>query len=112
MLAKPSAWNIGTASSVVSRARKGTLLSKPPISPSDLGSLRGAPFGVPVVPLVRITIFGDVPARGGALVLPPAMIESKVSSASSGSTASSSTQARQRPWGGSMSLSVAEYSSS
>ncbi len=61
---------MGTQSSVTSPALNGTLLSRPPISPSDFGSLRGAPFGVPVVPLVRIVIFGPSPARGGAPLSP------------------------------------------
>ena len=62
---KPRAWNIGTHSSVTSCARNGTLLSSPPISDSERGSERGAPFGVPVVPLVRIVIRGHSSGLGG-----------------------------------------------
>ncbi len=43
------------------------MLSRPPISASERGSPRGAPFGVPVVPLVRIVIRGDTPGLGGAV---------------------------------------------
>ena len=60
----PSAWNIGTHSSVTSRARNGTLLRSPPNRASERGSERGAPFGVPVVPLVRIVILGQVAGLG------------------------------------------------
>ena len=63
----PSAWNIGTHSSVVSRARNGTLLSRPPTSDERLRLGRGAPFGVPVVPLVRIVMRGRSSGLGGAL---------------------------------------------
>src|SRR5436305_1007971 len=54
--AKPSAWNIGAHSSVTSRARNGTLLSRLPRMPSERGSSRGAPLGVPVVPLLTTLI--------------------------------------------------------
>ncbi len=61
----PSAWYIGTHSSVTSRERNGTLLSRPPISDSECGSARGAPLGVPVVPLVKIVIRGHESGLGG-----------------------------------------------
>ena len=103
----PSAWNIGTHSSVTSRARNGTLLSRPPISDSERGSERGAPFGVPVVPLVRIVIRGDSAGFGGGLRSAPSI------SASSVSSPGSSAHARKRPRGGSsIPLSVSAYSSS
>src|SRR5947209_5667154 len=76
----PRAWNIGTHSSVTSRARNGTLLSRPPISDNERGSERGAPFGVPVVPLVRIVIFGHSAGLGGSVVSPPSISASSVSS--------------------------------
>ena len=53
---KPSAWNIGAGSDVTSLALNGTCESTPPIGASDGGVLRFAPFGVPVVPLVRMMI--------------------------------------------------------
>ena len=76
----PSAWNIGTHSSVTSRALNGTLLSSPPISDSERGSDRGAPLGVPVVPLVRIVIRGHSAGFGGALRSAPSISASSVSS--------------------------------
>ena len=76
----PSAWNIGTHSSVTSRERNGTLLSRPPISDSECGSARGAPLGVPVVPLVRIVIRGHESGLGGAAVSPASISASSVSS--------------------------------
>ncbi|MBV8997980.1 MAG: AMP-binding protein, partial [Solirubrobacterales bacterium] len=90
----PSAWNIGTHSSVISCARNGTLLSRPPISDRERGSERGAPLGVPVVPLVRIVIFGHSSGLGGPLVSPPSIRASSVSSPGS------SAHARNRPRGG------------
>ena len=105
----PSAWNIGTHSSVVSSARNGTLLNRPPSKDSDLGSLRGAPLGVPVVPLVRIVTRGGSPGFGGASVDAPAISASIESSGAS----SSSVHARKRPCGGSsIPSSTFEYSSS
>ena len=53
---KPSAWNIGAGSEVISLALNGTCDSTPPIGASDGGVLRLAPLGVPVVPLVRMMI--------------------------------------------------------
>ena len=76
---------------------------------SERGSERGAPFGVPVVPLVRITILGPVEGFGGELVEPRAIRLSIVSSASD---ASPSVHARQRPCGGSIPSSIWPYSSS
>ena len=109
--AKPRAWNIGTHSSVVSRERNGTLPSTPPMIDSDFGSLRGAPLGVPVVPLVRITILGPRPGLGGGLGELDRIRLSSVSSALA--APSPSTQARQRPCGGSSIPSrICEYSSS
>ena len=55
VVAKPSAWNIGAAMYAGSPARNGTIESTAPSGASELGCSRGAPFGVPVVPLVSIT---------------------------------------------------------
>ena len=107
--ANPRAWNIGTHSSVTSRARNGTLPSRPPMIDSDRGSSRGAPFGVPVVPLVRITIFGATRSLGGV----PVKLDSiSASSVSPPPSAPPSVQARKRPCGGSTPWSMSAYSSS
>ena len=53
---KPSAWNIGAGSEVTSLALNGTCDRIPPIGANVGGVLRFAPFGVPVVPLVRMMI--------------------------------------------------------
>ena len=53
--AKPQEWNIGAAISVRSRARSGIASSSAAAGSSDSGWRRLAPFGVPVVPLVRMT---------------------------------------------------------
>ena len=52
---KPQEWNIGAAIIVGSPARSGILENRAAAGSSDSGCLRCAPFGVPVVPLVRIT---------------------------------------------------------
>src|SRR3954451_22046410 len=74
--AKPQEWNIGAASIVCSRARSGIMSNSAAAGPSDSGCLRWAPFGLPVVPLVRITtrpfslggstLHGAPPAMTGA----------------------------------------------
>ena len=53
--AKPHEWNIGAAIIVRSRARSGIFENSAAAGSSDSGCLRCAPFGVPVVPLVRMT---------------------------------------------------------
>ena len=53
--AKPQEWNIGAASIVCSRARSGIMSNSAAAGSSDSGWRRWAPFGLPVVPLVRIT---------------------------------------------------------
>ena len=53
--AKPQEWNIGAAIIVVSRARSGIFENSAAAGSSESGCLRAAPFGVPVVPEVRIT---------------------------------------------------------
>ena len=51
----PQEWNIGAAITVVSRARSGILEKRDAAGSIESGCLRAAPFGVPVVPEVRIT---------------------------------------------------------
>ena len=53
--AKPHEWNSGAATIVVSRACSGIFDSSAAAGSSESGWLRDAPFGVPVVPEVRIT---------------------------------------------------------
>ena len=77
--ANPSVWNIGVVSSVVSRACSGIRDSRPPTIANERGSSRGAPFGVPVVPLVRITSLAGRPAFGGDATDAPAISASSVS---------------------------------
>jgi hypothetical protein len=78
--AKPREWNIGTAITVVSRARNGTFENRATTAPLELVGWRGAPFGVPVVPLVSITIVEASGGVGGSLVLPSAISSSSVGS--------------------------------
>ena len=51
---KPHEWNIGAAIIVFSRAFSGIMASSAAAGSSDLGCERDAPFGVPVVPEVRM----------------------------------------------------------
>lgn len=76
---------------------------------NDLGSLRGAPFGVPVVPLVRITILGPTLGFDGGSVEPASI---NFSSVSASSVTPSSAHARNRPCGDSTPSSISAYSSS
>ena len=82
--AKPHAWNSGAAIIVFSRARSGITDSSEAIGSIVLGIEREAPFGVPVVPEVRMIarpcadggVIGAVSPRSirssrrGSLVLP------------------------------------------
>ena len=92
----------------------GTLESTPPIGASVGGVCRVAPFGVPVVPLVRMTIDDRFVAFGAGAVLLRAMSSASVSSVlPDGSSLSGLVpSARSLPSGGSESLTAAVYSSS
>ena len=90
MWAKPSAWNSGAETTVASSERIGTLSTSTPIGASDFGLSRGAPFGVPVVPLVRTMTFDSSAGSGGGESSPAAISASTVSSPGS------SVQARDR----------------
>jgi hypothetical protein len=60
--AMPQEWKSGAAITVRPRARIGIASSTASAGAIELGWLRCAPFGVPVVPLVRITVR---PGAGG-----------------------------------------------
>src|SRR6202012_2422091 len=77
---KPSAWNIGAGSEVTWLALNGTCDRIPPIGANDGGGLRFAPFGVPVVPLVRMMIDECLLALGGGDLLCAAIRSANVSS--------------------------------
>jgi hypothetical protein len=91
---KPHEWNIGAAIIVFSRAFSGIMASSAAAGSSDLGCEREAPFGVPVVPEVRMIA---LPRSLGGLtgaVSPLADISS--SSGSRGLPSSASCQAMKR----------------
>ena len=102
---KPSAWNIGAGSDVTSLALNGMWESTPPIGARDGGVLRLAPFGVPVVPLVRMMIDECFAALGAGLLLLRAMSSASVSSVLPDSSSLSGLvpSARSLPCGGSAS---------
>ena len=77
---RPSAWNIGAGSEVTSLALNGTCDEIPPIGANVGGVLRFAPFGVPVVPLVRMMIDECLLALGAGDLLCSATTSAKVSS--------------------------------
>ena len=52
---KPQPWNAGADIRTVSEPRSGILETNPAGSDIDTAPSRGAPFGAPVLPLVRIT---------------------------------------------------------
>ncbi len=62
--AKPHEWNSGAATTVVSRAFSGIRSSSAAIGSIDFGCERLAPFGVPVVPEVRIVALPRLLGRG------------------------------------------------
>src|ERR1700722_17419943 len=76
----PSAWNIGAGSEVTSLALNGTCDRIPPIGANVGGVLRFAPFGVPVLPLVRMRIDECLLAFGAGDLLLAATRSASVSS--------------------------------
>ena len=73
--AKPQAWNIGEATTVVSRARSGIADSSDTSGSSAVmlaGMSRAAPLGLPVVPLVSSTCRPARPGGGGSVSSPAA----------------------------------------
>ena len=64
--AKPQAWNSGAAIIVFSRAFSGIRESSAATGSSDFGWLREAPFGVPVVPEVRMIALPGLLGRDDA----------------------------------------------
>src|SRR6202012_4856446 len=110
---KPSAWNIGAGSEVTSLALNGTCDKIPPIGANVGGVLRLAPFGVPVVPLVRMMIDECLLALGAGDVLFAATRLASVSSLLPDSSPSGLvSSARSLPSGGSALLTSSVYSSS
>ena len=95
--AKPQEWNIGAAIIVRSRARSGIRSSSAATGSSDCGCLRLAPFGVPVVPEVRISA---LPCSGGgdrSDVSPRAISSSSVRSPPRSLSGSCHAMKRLRP---------------
>ena len=88
--AKPQEWNSGAAITVVSRARSGIRSSSAAIGSIDFGWERLAPFGVPVVPEVRIVA---LPGSLGGLRLEVSPPETRSSRRSSPESSSGSCQA-------------------
>jgi hypothetical protein len=78
--AKPQEWNIGAAMCVLSRARSGILARSAAAGSSDSGCLREAPFGVPVVPEVRMMTRPFSAGGRSSDVSPSAMSVSSVGS--------------------------------
>ena len=110
---KPSAWNIGAGSEVTSFALNGTCDRMPPIGANVGGVLRLAPFGVPVVPLVRMMIDECLLAFGaGDLLLAATRSASVSSSLPESSPSGLVSRARSLPSGTSASLTSLVYSSS
>ena len=104
----PQAWKPGAASTTVRPARSGILDRYPPGSARDSAMSRGAPFGVPVVPLVSSTSFCFDDGRGGRPVSPDSISELSVSSLGSpscqatylpaGTSTLSATSANSSSW--------------
>ena len=86
--AKPQEWNSGAAIIVFSRAFSGIRDSSAAAGSSDLGWLREAPFGVPVVPEVRITALpgsdGGITPAGSPRSIRLSSVGSLVSASGSG----------------------------
>ncbi len=99
---------------MTSPARNGTADRIPPIGARVGGVLRVAPFGVPVVPLVRMMIDERLVALGAGALLLRLMTSARVSSVQpDGSSLSGFVpNARSLPNGGSASLTASAYSSS
>src|ERR1700761_1846455 len=110
---KPSAWNIGAGSEVTSLALNGTCDKMPPIGANVGGVLRLAPFGVPVVPLVKMMIDECLLAFGaGALLLAATRLANVSSALPESSPSGVVPSARSLPSGGLALLTSTAYSSS
>ena len=83
---KPQEWNIGAAIIVLRRAFSGIIASSAAAGSSERGCERAAPFGVPVVPEVRMIALPR--AEGG---LRSAGSPRSISASSRGSLASPSS---------------------
>ena len=91
---KPQEWNIGAAIIVFSRAFSGIMASSAAAGSSDFGCEREAPFGVPVVPEVRMIA---LPRSFGGATGATSPLEARSSSSGSlGLPSSASCQAMKR----------------
>ena len=88
---KPQEWNIGAAIIVFSRAFSGIIASSAAAGSSERGCEREAPFGVPVVPDVRMIALPRSDGGSTSEVSPRAIRSS--SRGSSGLPSSASCQA-------------------
>jgi hypothetical protein len=86
--ARPQAWNSGAAISVVSPARSGILDRMATSGSGPVGPAREAPFGVPVVPEVRMVWRPGSGGAGGTSSGASAIRDSSVGSLSSGPSGS------------------------
>ena len=91
---KPQEWNIGAAIIVFSRAFSGIIASSAAAGSSDRGCEREAPFGVPVVPEVRMIALPR--SLGGRTPVVSPLLARSSSSGSFGLPASASCQAMNR----------------
>ena len=91
--ANPHEWNSGAAIIVVSRACSGIFDSSEAAGSSESGWLRDAPFGVPVVPDVRIT---TRPGSAGGTTSASSPCSMSSSSVGSDRSVSGSCQAMNR----------------
>ena len=90
--AKPQEWKSGATMNVRSRAFSGIFESSATSGPIVSGCLREAPFGVPVVPLVRMIARPDSSGGTGSAGSPCSISSSSVGS----SVSSESCQAMKR----------------
>ena len=81
--AKPHEWNSGATMNVFSRAFSGMRDSSATAGPIVSGCLRDAPFGVPVVPDVRMIARPDSAGGTGGSGSPFSISDSSVGSATS-----------------------------
>lgn len=79
----PQPWKTGADNSTRIPPRSGMRSSRPAVSSNVRGSARGAPFGTPLVPLVRMTSDAGCAGRGGR---EPSPRSTRRSSASAGAS--------------------------
>ena len=111
--AKPQAWNSGAAIIVTSPSCSGIFESSAAAGSTEVGDWRVAPFGVPVVPEVRITVRPGSPGGTGSDGSPRRIrcsSESSISIASSSPSTSSQATYVLRPSAASATRSVNSWS--